>query len=188
MMSIGQSRAQMVHLMQRSSSRRNMPRKRCAGSQRSSGYCTVTFSRNRCLKVSPNPAKRSRGMILPRNRFMALIEISVSEQELDQTHQRWPEELHQTCQGQIGESDGEQPLPSQLHELIEPVAREGATEPDVDEEEDEDLEGEPNHARDHVEEREVLREGWQPASQEHGRGHRRDDDHVGVLAKKKQGE
>src|SRR6185436_16871070 len=128
MMSIGQSRAQMVHLMQRSSSRRNMPRKRCAGSQRSSGYCTVTFSRNRCLKVSPSPAKRSRSMILPKNLFMALIGVSVSDQELDQSGHR-----------QIGESHGEQPLPPQLHELVEPVPRKGAAEPDVGEEENEDL-------------------------------------------------
>src|SRR6185295_16089283 len=146
MMSIGQSLAQMVHLMQRSSSSRNMPRKRCAGSQRSSGYCTVTFFFIMFLKVIPRPAKRSRSMILSANRLSALI-TNLLEQQL---HQPGDEDVRQ------GERD--HPLPAQVHELVEPVARKGAAEPDIDEEENEDLGDEPDRAGNDVEERERSEE------------------------------
>src|SRR3979411_412808 len=127
MMSIGQSRAQMVHLMQRSSSRRNMPRNRCAGSQRSSGYCTVTFFLNMFLPVIPSPANRSRSMILSRNRFSALIGISGGGSD---------PKLDRRGQDQVEQSERDQPLPTQVHELIEPVARKGAAEPDIGEQEE----------------------------------------------------
>src|SRR5215211_4096205 len=106
MMSIGQSLAQMVHLMHRSSSRRNMPRNRCAGSQRSSGYWIVTFFLNMFFAVIPSPANRSRSMILSRKRFMAdMITSAISaieEPELDPRRDR-----------QVGQRERDQPLPAQ---------------------------------------------------------------------------
>src|SRR5882724_10432564 len=176
MMSIGQSLAQRVHLMQRSSSSRNMPRKRCEGSQRSSGYCTVTFFFIMFLAVIPKPAKRSSSMILSRKRLTAVMtEPQVTSGAMDQ-------ELDQPGDEDVGEGQGDQPLPAQVHQLIEPVAREGAAEPDVGEEEDDDFQEEPDDSRDDREERQEVREGGEPAAQEEGRGDRRDDDHVGVLA------
>src|SRR5436305_15136401 len=113
MMSIGQSRAQIVHLMHRSSSSRNIPRKRCAGSQRSSGYCTVTFFLNMFLPVIPRPANRSRSMILSRNRFSALIGISGGGSE---------PKLDRRGHDQAEQSERDPPLPAQAHELSEPAA------------------------------------------------------------------
>src|SRR3990172_2342376 len=142
MMSIGQSRAQIVHLMQRSASRRNMPRKRSAGSQRSSGYSTVSLRRRRWRPVIPKPAKRSRSITRSRNLFSARIKLS-SEQD-----------LHQAGREDVEKSERQHPLPAQLHQLIEAIAREGATEPDVQEEEAEDLEEEPERRRHQIEEAE----------------------------------
>ncbi len=127
----------MVHLMHRSSSSRNMPRKRCAGSQRSSGYWTVTFFLNMFFAVMPRPANRSRSMILSRNR-------------LDGAHRSSPRRassLISAGEDNVGQGERDHPLPAQVHELIEPVARERAAEPDVDEEEDEHLEDEPDRPR-----------------------------------------
>src|SRR5882724_7683933 len=143
MMSIGQSLAQRVHLMQRSSSSRNMPRKRCEGSQRSSGYCTVTF-----FFI----------MFLARKRLTAVMtEPQVTSGAMDQ-------ELDQPGDEDVGEGQGDQPLPAQVHQLIEPVAREGAAEPDVGEEEDDDFQEEPDDSRDDREERQEVREGGEPAA------------------------
>src|ERR1051325_7596369 len=60
MMLIGHSIAQRVHLMHRSSSRRNMPRKRSEGSFFSSAYWIVVFFVTRWRPVTPRPSKRSR--------------------------------------------------------------------------------------------------------------------------------
>src|SRR5215213_439866 len=109
MMSIGQSLAQMVHLMHRSSSRRNMPRKRCAGSQRSSGYWIVTFFLNMFFPVIPSPENRSKSMILSRKRLIADIcgsPLVIKEPELDHGGDR------EVCQ-----REGDHPLPAQVHEL-----------------------------------------------------------------------
>src|SRR5512143_412121 len=59
MMLIGHSIAQRVHLMQRSSSTRNIPRNRSEGIFFCSGYWTVSFLRNRCRPVTPSPSNRS---------------------------------------------------------------------------------------------------------------------------------
>src|SRR5262245_24037105 len=139
MMSIGQSRAHSVHLMQRSMSSRNMPRKRLAGSMRSSGYWMVTFLRRMCLKVNPRPAKRSSSKMRSRNRLTALIAVTSLAPGQPQ--------LHRAGQEHVGERQRDHPLPAQVHELVEAIAREGAAEPDVDEQEDEDLEREPDLAR-----------------------------------------
>src|SRR4051794_19130313 len=111
MMSIGQSLAQRVHLMQRSSSSRNMPRKRCDGSQRSSGYCTVTFFFIMFLAVMPNPAKRSSSMILSRKRFIVLMEETSSQSRV------MDQELHQPGGKDVQECQRDHPLPAQVHQL-----------------------------------------------------------------------
>src|SRR4029453_13629901 len=134
MMSIGQSRAQSVHLMQRSMSSRNMPRKRLAGSSRSSGYCTVTFFFSMCLKVRPSPANKSSSKMRSRNPLTALIRLPPGQPQ-----------LHPAGQEHVGKRQRDHPLPAQVHELVEAITREGAAKPDVDEEEDEDLEREPDH-------------------------------------------
>src|SRR5262249_21216801 len=64
MMLIGHSIAQSVHLMQRSSSSRNMPRNRSDGSFFCSGYWIVTFFVTRCRPVTESPSKMSRSVIL----------------------------------------------------------------------------------------------------------------------------
>src|SRR4030095_4801214 len=162
MMSIGQSLAQMVHLMQRSSSSRNMPRQRCDGSQRSSGYSTVTGFFHMFLKVMPRPANRSRSMILSANRFSALNRPLLNQ------------ELHQPGDEDVRQRERDHPFPAQIHELIEAVAREGAAEPDVREEEDGHLEEEPDRPGDRVKEgeRRDVGERPQPAAEEQRRRHR----------------
>src|SRR5947208_12196938 len=59
MMSMGQATAQSLQAMQRSYENLNMPRKRFAGSSRSSGYRIVTFGLNSSLSVVFSPSKRS---------------------------------------------------------------------------------------------------------------------------------
>ena len=122
--------------MQRSSSSRNMPRKRCAGSQRSSGYWTVTFFLNRCRPVIPSPARRSSSMehaTRETPRGSSRTSTAATATSADQ-QPSWPAPA------------GSSHFPAQLHQLIEAVAREGAAEPDVDEEEHQDLEDEPDGA------------------------------------------
>src|SRR5215470_11470704 len=71
MMLIGHSIAQSVHLMHRSSSRRNMPRNRSDGSRFCSGYSTVTFFLKRCRPVTDSPSNRSSSAILSSHFFSA---------------------------------------------------------------------------------------------------------------------
>src|SRR5215831_5557407 len=71
MMLMGHSMAQRVHLMHRSSSRRNMPRNRSDGSFFCSGYSIVTFFFRRCRPVTDSPSKRSRSAILSSHFFSA---------------------------------------------------------------------------------------------------------------------
>src|SRR4029453_1488697 len=71
MMLIGHSIAQSVHLMHRSSSSRNIPRKRSEGSFFCSGYSIVTFFLTRWRPVTDRPSKRSSGRILSSHFFSA---------------------------------------------------------------------------------------------------------------------
>src|SRR5512135_2352635 len=71
MMLIGHSIAQSVHLMQRSSSRRNIPRNRSEGSFFCSGYSIVTFFFSRCRPVTESPSKRSSRVIRSSHFFSA---------------------------------------------------------------------------------------------------------------------
>src|SRR5579859_5816295 len=64
MMLMGHSMAQSVHLMQRSSSSRNIPRKRSEGSFFCSGYWIVVFFLKKCRPVTPSPSNRSSRTIL----------------------------------------------------------------------------------------------------------------------------
>src|SRR5687768_4931593 len=59
MMSIGQATAQSLQAMQRSKEKRNMPRKRSAGSIRSSGYRMVTLGTKSSRRVVFSPSKMS---------------------------------------------------------------------------------------------------------------------------------
>src|SRR5262249_5694939 len=72
MMLIGHSIAQSVHLMHRSSSSRNIPRKRSEGIFFCSGYWIVTFGRNRCRPVTESPSKRSSNVSCPSHFFIAI--------------------------------------------------------------------------------------------------------------------
>src|ERR1700693_3103727 len=76
MMLIGHSMAQSVHLMHRSSSSRNIPRKRSEGSLFSSGYWTVTFLWKRCRPVTDRPSKRSSSVIRSSQSFSATCCLS----------------------------------------------------------------------------------------------------------------
>src|SRR6266496_4288459 len=72
MMLIGHSIAQSVHLMQRSSSKRNIPRKRSDGIFFCSGYWIVTFFFQKCLPVTERPSKRSSSVSLSSHFFRAI--------------------------------------------------------------------------------------------------------------------
>src|SRR5260221_9795360 len=72
MMLIGHSMAQSVHLMQRSSSRRNIPRKRSEGIFFCSGYWIVTFFFQKWRPVTDSPSKRSRSVSLSSHFFRAI--------------------------------------------------------------------------------------------------------------------
>src|SRR5215831_1888453 len=71
-MLIGHSIAQSVHLMQRSSSRRNIPRKRSEGIFFCSGYWIVTFFLKKWRPVTESPSKRSRRVSLSSHFFRAM--------------------------------------------------------------------------------------------------------------------
>src|SRR6478672_9175251 len=75
MMLIGHSIAQSVHLMQRSSSRRNIPRKRSEGSFFCSGYWIVTFFLKKCRPVTERPSKRSSSVSLSSHFFSAMCPL-----------------------------------------------------------------------------------------------------------------
>src|SRR4029453_473849 len=105
MMSIGQSREQIVHLMHRSSSSRNMPRKRSAGSLRASGYWIVTFFLNRLPSVMPHPAKRSSSITRSRAFLMALILDSL----LSRSSGNSDRELHDSGEDHVDQRQREHP-------------------------------------------------------------------------------
>src|SRR3989337_2064126 len=104
MMSIGQSREQIVQLMQRSSSSRNMPRKRSDGSLRVSGYWIVTFFLNRLPSVIESPAKRSSSITRSSRLLTALMRSlfpgAPSQRELDDSGR-----------DHVGERERQHPLP-----------------------------------------------------------------------------
>ena len=93
----------------------------------------------------PSPANRSSSMILSRNLLMRAHRSSSDTAASS---------LISAGEDHVDQREREHPLPAQVHELIEAVAREGAAEPDVDEQEDDHLERQnqitPRH---HVEER-----------------------------------
>src|SRR5512132_4035014 len=72
MMLIGHSIAHSVHLMQRSSSSRNIPRKRSDGIFSCSGYWIVSFFLKKCRPVTESPSKRSRSASLSSHFFRAM--------------------------------------------------------------------------------------------------------------------
>src|SRR6266542_6534830 len=72
MMLIGHSIAQRVHLIHRSSSRRNMPRKRSEGTFFCSGYWIVTFFLKRWRPVTDRPSKMSSSVIRSSQFFRAI--------------------------------------------------------------------------------------------------------------------
>src|SRR5262249_57222937 len=78
MMLIGHSIAQSVHLMQRSSSRRNIPRNRSDGIFFCSGYWIVTFFLKKWRPVTPRPSKRSSSAILSSHFLRAMASLSLS--------------------------------------------------------------------------------------------------------------
>src|SRR6202162_5209508 len=72
MMLIGHSIAQSVHLMQRSSSRRNIPRNRSEGIFFCSGYWIVSFFFQKWRPVTASPSKRSSSVSLSSHFFRAI--------------------------------------------------------------------------------------------------------------------
>src|SRR5512132_2813166 len=72
MMLIGHSIAQRVHLMHRSSSKRNIPRKRSEGIFFCSGYWIVSFFLKKWRPVTERPSKRSRSVSLSSHFFRAI--------------------------------------------------------------------------------------------------------------------
>src|SRR5512140_246705 len=211
MMLIGHSIAQSVHLMQRSSSSRNIPRNRSLGSRAASGYSTVSAFRKRCRPVILRPAKMSRrrtssqklmsGLRLPgadrrrneaRGGRLRRPEPGHDEEgaggddpedRAEDSEATHPAERREGDEDEVHERNRNEGFPPERHELVEPVARERPAEPDVDEEEGRDLHHVPEDARHDVEERERrhVREGTQPAAEEQRGRDRRDRDHVRVL-------
>src|SRR5579875_1709565 len=81
-------------------------------------------------------------------------------------------EADQPGQGDVDQRQRQEHLPGQPHQLIVAEARQGRSQPDVEDEEDKRLDDQPPEARG----------DWTVRSaEEEGRGHQRDDDHVDVL-------
>src|SRR5215470_18653819 len=81
MMLIGHSIAQSVHLMQRSSSRRNIPRNRSEGTFFCSGYWIVTFFLKKWRPVTERPSKRSSKVSLS-SHFFSAMDLSLCDARL----------------------------------------------------------------------------------------------------------
>src|SRR5215510_10521216 len=149
----GHARAHWLHAMQRSSPcsgwfrRRGRKRKRGLSSSRSFGYSTVVCGLNCSRSVTASPRNRSTRKIrfridgflnLTTTGFFtgsaALIESSSS------AFQRLPAEDRDRGHDHVGEGQGDQHLPADPHELVVAVTGVRRPDPQVHEDDQEDLE------------------------------------------------
>src|SRR6266568_9281972 len=119
--------------------RRGTPRNRGDSSTLSFGYSTVMCGRNWFLSVTQSPTHSS-------SRRMVFRKSLTAEERRSAT--LWatpspPDQDHQPRADHVEDRQRDEPLPPERHELVVPVPRVGAAEPDVQEQEDRDLEEEP---------------------------------------------
>src|SRR5881296_2231457 len=123
--------------------RRGTPRKRGDRSTRSFGYSTVMCGRNWFLSVTHSPTHSSRS----RNVFRKSRRPEVRRSSAVSLTTSLPEQHHQPRADDVDHRQGDEPLPSERHELVVAVPGVRATEPDIHEEEDRHLEEEPERPR-----------------------------------------
>src|SRR5882672_11780316 len=92
---------------------------------------------------------------------------------------------HEALDADPDDRDRDQHLPAKAHDLVKAVAREGRADPEIDEEEEADLEEQPEEARAPEHAAEALERREPAAEKEHG-GERRDQDRVRVLGQRKE--